>query len=93
MPRPRFASFIAMAASHLHLLFSHSVTSLQYVLLALLRNAIIVLVRSLDLAARSSWLAKLGASQMFLKVALCLFASVQVVVLLILQCRQAPTPL
>ena len=93
MPRPRFASSIAMVASHLHLLFSHSMTSLQSVLPALSRNVIIVPVRSLNLAACFSWLAKLGASQMFSKVAPCSFASVQVVVLLMLQHRQAPRPL
>ena len=79
-----------MVAFHLHLLFSHFVTSLQYVLPALLRNAIIVPMCSLDLAACFSWLAKLGASQMFLRVAPCPFTSVQVVVLLMMQRRQAP---
>ena len=81
-----------MAAPHLHLLFFPSVTFPQYVVPALSKNAIIVPVRSLDLAACSSWLAKLGASQMFLRVALCPFALVQVVVLLMLQHRQALKP-
>ena len=84
----RVPSFIARAASHFHLLFSHFVTFFQYILLAWSKNAIILPLCSLDLAAHSSWFAKLGMSQMFSKVALCPFALVQVVVLLLLQCRQ-----
>ena len=51
MLRPHFAHAIAMAAFHLHLLFSDFVTSLQYILPALSKNAIVLLMRSLDLVA------------------------------------------